>query len=85
MRLPEAVFHRTGTAIGDFRYLLQRYEQDNSIFNPETYRQILFDLAIAYRRLEMDTAVEEILTQLPASERDKFIQYSRLQYSFNRL
>ncbi|MEW6624053.1 MAG: hypothetical protein AB1420_13145 [Bacillota bacterium] len=40
-RLPEAFFHRMATAIEDFRYLAQRYEQDNTVFSEEYYKQIL--------------------------------------------
>ncbi|MBO8169876.1 MAG: tetratricopeptide repeat protein [Thermoanaerobacteraceae bacterium] len=52
-RLPEAFFHRTATAIEDFNYFIQQYEEDNSVFSEETYWQVLYDLGTAYKRLEM--------------------------------
>jgi len=49
--LPETYFHRTGTAIEDFNYLVSRYEQNDSIFSPEYYWQLLYDLGNAYKGL----------------------------------
>ncbi|HHV93859.1 MAG TPA: hypothetical protein GXX47_04885 [Firmicutes bacterium] len=34
-RLPEEYFYRTQTAIEDFSFLIQRYEQDSTIFSEE--------------------------------------------------
>lgn len=53
-RLPEAFFRRTASAIGDFEYLIQRYESDNSVFPIESYWQLLYDLGLAYHRLELN-------------------------------
>lgn len=52
-RIPEAFFRRTLTAIHDFEYILQRFEEDPSLLPEETYWQILYDLGDAYERLEM--------------------------------
>lgn len=48
-RIPEMYFHRMDTAIEDFRYLIWRYEQNESIFEKEQYLQLLFDLGKAYK------------------------------------
>lgn len=50
-RLPEMYFHRTGTAIEDFTYMISRYEEDSSCFTEEYYWQILFYLGSAYKEL----------------------------------
>ena len=53
-RLPEPFFRRSATAISDFEYLVQRYEQDNTVLSQEAYWQIIYDLGIAYQRLGME-------------------------------
>jgi tetratricopeptide (TPR) repeat protein len=50
--LPEMFFHRTAAAIKDFEYLLSRYEQNKNVFAEEFYWQVLFDLGLAYKRLD---------------------------------
>lgn len=51
--LPPAgkLFHMTGVAIKDFRFLIQAYKEDKSIFSKEFYRQVLYDLGAAYQRI----------------------------------
>ncbi len=66
-RLPEEYFYRTQTAIEDFSFLIQRYEQDSTIFSEEFCRQLLSDLAKAYRTVgkeEQALKVEEKLARL---------------------
>lgn len=53
-RLPEAFFSRTTTAMADFKYLIQRYESDNSVLARETYWQLLYDMGLAYRQLDLE-------------------------------
>lgn len=53
-RLPEAFFHRTAAAIADFEYLIQRWENDHSVFSKESYWRLLFDLGAAHKRLGME-------------------------------
>ncbi|HBF38404.1 MAG TPA: hypothetical protein DDW50_13940, partial [Firmicutes bacterium] len=43
--LPEAFFHTTHQAVEDFSYLIKAYEENNSLFPNEIYRQIVNDLA----------------------------------------
>ncbi|MEW6065185.1 hypothetical protein P378_10940 [Desulforamulus profundi] len=54
LRLPEAFFCRTATAITDLEYLVERYQKDRGIFSIETYWQVLYDLGRAYERLGME-------------------------------
>lgn len=49
--LPEMFFHRTASAVEDFKYLVLRYEQDTGVFSEKFYWQILYDLGVAYKRL----------------------------------
>ncbi|MEL1133945.1 hypothetical protein AAC978_02085 [Desulfitobacterium sp. THU1] len=51
-RLPEQFFHRSDTAIEDFTYLVSRYDEDDSLFPEDFYYQILYELALAYHRLD---------------------------------
>ena len=47
-RLPELYFHRTQVAIDDFRFLIDRYDKDSSVFTEQFYWQLLYDLGKAY-------------------------------------
>jgi tetratricopeptide (TPR) repeat protein len=69
-RLPEAFFHRTAVAKEDFDYLIQRYEQDNTVFSAKTYWQLLFDLTAVYRRLGMTEAAKATMEKLRSLEPD---------------
>ncbi|MDP4160073.1 MAG: hypothetical protein Q8911_09995 [Bacillota bacterium] len=57
--LPEMFFHRTTSAVGDFKHLVLRYEQDKSIFTENFYWQILYDLGVAYKRLGKKNEAKE--------------------------
>lgn len=50
-RLPEFIFHRTRTAVEDFAYLIDRYEQGPGIFGADFYLQLLYDLGLAYQTI----------------------------------
>ncbi len=69
-RLPEGFFKRTSKAIEDFKYLIEAYEQNSSLFPQEACWQLLLDLGVAYDRLNMrQQAVEiweELLQQYPS-------------------
>lgn len=54
LRLPEAFFKRTATAITDLEYLCVHWEKDPSIMSQDTYEQCLDDLGEAYQRLKME-------------------------------
>lgn len=64
LRIPEAFFKRTATAIGDFKYIIERYEKDTSILAKEFYWKILFRLGKAYQRLEMDEECRAVWEKL---------------------
>ncbi|MCG8402524.1 MAG: tetratricopeptide repeat protein [Firmicutes bacterium] len=63
-RLPEMYFHRTATAIEDFKYLVERYEQDNSAFSRDFYWQLLFDMGVAYKNIGQQEQAEATWTKL---------------------
>ncbi|MFZ5644240.1 MAG: tetratricopeptide repeat protein [Bacillota bacterium] len=77
-RLPEALFHRSATAVVDFEYLIRRYEEDSTIFPIEKYRQILFDLGEAYSRLGLKEASKsaryKLLSLNPGAEYEAMIE-----------
>ena len=50
-RLPEMYFHRTDTAIEDFKYLINFYEQDNRILTKSEYETVLKNLIKACETL----------------------------------
>ena len=63
-RLPEMYFHRTATAIEDFEYLVERYEQDNGVFSRDFYWQILFDMGVACKNIGQLEQAEATWTKL---------------------
>jgi len=68
-RLPETFFRRTATAIADFEYIIQRYEENGELLERDTYWQILYDLGVSYKRLGLDeqasAAWDKLLAQTP--------------------
>ena len=50
-RLPEMYFHRTDTAVEDFKHMISRYEKDQNIFTESYYLKLLYDLGGAYKNL----------------------------------
>lgn len=81
LRLPEALFHRTATALTDFEYLIRRYEEDSSVFPPEKYLQALYSLGEAYRRLGLEEesrlAWDKLLSLSPGPEYQSLIEKRR--------
>jgi hypothetical protein len=63
-RLPEIYFHRTVTAIEDYNFLINRYEQDPGILPTVSYYQFLYELGAAYRNIERKDAAESIWEKL---------------------
>ena len=68
-RLPEAFFRRTRTAIEDFEYIIQRYNQDSSLMTEEAYWQLVYDLGKVYQRSGAEdkarTVWQKLFTQCP--------------------
>lgn len=69
-RLPEEYFYRTQTAIEDFRYLIDRYEQDSTVFGEQFYWQLLSDLAKAYMNIGKGEEAKAVQEQLEKLRRD---------------
>ncbi|MGI5920725.1 MAG: tetratricopeptide repeat protein [Syntrophomonadaceae bacterium] len=63
-RLPEGFFKRTQKCIEDFNFLIQKYEQNKARFPKEAYWQLLFDLGIAYERLNMNQHANQVWEKL---------------------
>lgn len=63
-RLPEIYFHRTASAIEDYKYLINRYEQDPKILPTVSYYQFLYELGAAYQNIEQKDAAESIWEKL---------------------
>jgi len=70
-RLPEPFFRRTATAVEDFEYLAERYEQDNSVLPPETFQEILYKMGNAYKRLEMDKEAKSAWLKLKSLDQEQ--------------
>ncbi|HHU33526.1 MAG: tetratricopeptide repeat protein [Zhaonellaceae bacterium] len=89
-RLPEAFFHRTATAKEDFEYLISRYEEDNGVFSSETYWQVLYDLALVYKRLNMEEEFKVALGKLQTKNSKLYNQMAEVgkriaRCEYNRL
>lgn len=79
-RLPEPFFRRSATAMGDFEFLIQRYEDDNSIFDEKTYLRILEQLGEVYERLEMNDEAGSVWDKLHNLTGDKkYLQKQRTE------
>ncbi len=63
-RLPEGFFRRSATAMADYEYLIQRYEQDNSVLSKETYLRVMENLAKVYERLEISEEAQLVWNKL---------------------
>jgi tetratricopeptide (TPR) repeat protein len=62
--LPEMFFHRTASAIEDFKSLIYLYEHDNKALSEEFYWQILYDLGVAYKRLGKKENTQDVWAKL---------------------
>lgn len=69
-RLPEMYFHRTYTAVEDFRHLAELYEKNPRLFADGFYWQILFDLGQAYQTLGRKTEARETWKKLLSVTKD---------------
>lgn len=69
-RLPELFFHKTSHAIDDFKYLVSRYEQDNSSLKQEFYWQLLYDLGLAYKTVNKTSDYEKTWKKLSSVSTD---------------
>ena len=74
LNLPEFYFHRLSTAVEDFSYVASRYEADKKIFSQELYWKVLFNLGLAYKKLERSKESESTWQKLWSVTED-FNQY----------
>lgn len=78
LRLPETYFHRTNTAIEDFKYLVSRYETGDGLLTEEYYWQVLYDLGCAYKELnqlqDSRTVWEKLLAATTDPKYRKLVQ-----------
>ena len=65
-KLPETYFHRTGTAIEDYNYIIKHYEDKGDGLTEDQYCHALFQLGSAYKNLnklkEAQTTWEKLLS-----------------------
>lgn len=73
-RLPELHFHRTQVAIDDFRFLVDRYSKDSSVFPERFYWQLLYDLGKAYVNLDNKQAALAVWQRLATLGPDQTYQ-----------
>ncbi|MGE5529879.1 MAG: hypothetical protein ACM3X6_12165 [Patescibacteria group bacterium] len=66
LRLPEAFFRRTATAVNDLQYLIDRCDRDKALFDDETRWRLLHDLGTCYERLRMTEEAEKAWEKLAA-------------------
>ena len=64
VKLPEAFFHCSQTAIEDFSFLLDRYKEDSSYLSNEQVRRIMEDLSTAYQNVGQLSEENEVLQRL---------------------
>ena len=64
LRLPEAFFRRTATALVDLEYLASRYEIDRTVFPAEVYHRVLYHLSHAHARLRQEEEASCIRSKL---------------------
>ena len=74
-RLPEMYFHRTDTAVEDFKHMISRYEKDQNIFTESYYLKLLYDLGGAYKNLNRhDEAKKTWQKLLEVTSDEKYIK-----------
>lgn len=64
LRLPEAFFKRTATAIGDLEYIVSRYDNDPTVLPKDLYHRVLYHLGCAHRRLGREEEAAEAWAKL---------------------
>ncbi|WP_226666616.1 hypothetical protein [Metabacillus litoralis] len=65
-RLPDLYFQRSATAIEDFSYMVEAYEQDSTILKDEEYVEILKNLVDVYRRTNQPDSANNYQEKLKA-------------------
>lgn len=70
-RLPEPIFQRGATVVEDLLYLIERYEEDPSLFSRDYYFHILYTLGMAYKNINQNEEAENTWRRLMALEPDE--------------
>ncbi|MBB6670983.1 tetratricopeptide repeat protein [Cohnella nanjingensis] len=71
LRLPESFFHSSETAIEDFTFLLDRYEENSSYLTQKQVREVLRNLSEAYQNAGKPDKAVAALQRLDKWERKK--------------
>lgn len=70
LRLPESFFHCSKSAIEDFSFLLDRYQENASYLSPKQVSEILRNLKKAYQNAGKSDEGNAILQRLSQNESD---------------
>lgn len=74
-RLPEMFFHRLGTAVEDFGYVVSRYEKNKKLLSRDFYCKVLFELGFDYKELDRSEEAQSIWKKLLSVTNDpKYIE-----------
>ncbi|OCT13972.1 hypothetical protein A8709_00060 [Paenibacillus pectinilyticus] len=71
LQLPESYFHSTQTAIEDFTFLLDRYQQASNYLTPKQVREALRKLSKAYQNIGNSDKANEFLQRLASMQPKK--------------
>jgi lipopolysaccharide biosynthesis regulator YciM len=71
VRLPEVYFQSSNTAIKDFTYLLERYQEDSDYLSKKQVVEILRNLVKAYQNAGKPAEAAAVLKRLAKFERKK--------------
>ena len=71
LRLPESLFHCSGTAIEDFTFLLDHYKESSNSLTPKQVRDVLQNLGVAYQNAGQPDKVNSVLQCLDQLELEK--------------
>jgi tetratricopeptide (TPR) repeat protein len=84
MRLPEAFFYKTTSAIEDYCYVIEQYERKPSILPQKVYFRALYDLSRALDRMDLteqaERVREKLLAKKPGDEFVKMVEEDRQRY-----
>ena len=59
-RIPDQYFRRSNTALIDFQYIADHYDEGLSVLTKEQYCQLLFDLGCLYYRMKLEDEADKV-------------------------
>ncbi|TXK79808.1 hypothetical protein [Paenibacillus sp. N3.4] len=71
LRLPESYFHCSKTAIEDFSFLLDRYQESSSYLSQKQVREVLRNLSTAYQNAGKQDEANAVLQRLAKMNPEK--------------